>query len=193
MTTKKLINTPTLKHHGFSLIEIIITLSLLSILMANATPYFGQILDKNRNKAQGVQLHLSLSLARTYAITNSVDVVVCPAVTMQQKQCKPKNIANSNWQHGWLVFADNNRDGILNSSEELLQSKVLLKRQAVVFNQNGRLRFFPNGSARSAGFYLCNASQSSQRYIRLLHTGRTRISTQLTEIQAARCHAGLDA
>ena len=82
MTTKKLINTPTLKHHGFSLIEIIITLSLLSILMANATPYFGQILDKNRNKAQGVQLHLSLSLARTYAITNSVDVVVCPAVTM---------------------------------------------------------------------------------------------------------------
>lgn len=177
----------TLQIAGFTLIETVIALALLSIVISTSAPYFSQIMDKNRNKAQSTQLHLSLSLARTFAITNIVDVVICPAKTSLRQQCRENLQRNTNWQFGWLVFADQNRDAQLNSDEKILQSHVLLEHQAVVFNQNGRLRFFPDGSARSAGFYICNTSASSERYIRILHTGRTRISTELSEIQATRC------
>ena len=177
---------------AYTLIETLIVVLLLSTLIVSGAPSLGQWLDKRRNQAQAVQLRLSLSLARNYALANSVDVVLCPAETEQRQQCRERTISNLNWNFGWLVFADQDRDGKLGNNEPLLQSLALLKDQAVVFNQNGRLRFFPTGGARSAGFYVCNASQSAAHHIRLLHTGRSRTKNELSETQASHCRAGIE-
>jgi len=177
---------------AYTLIETLIVVALLSSLIISGAPSLGELLDKRRNQAQAVRLNQSLNQARIYAIANAVDVIVCPAETEERRHCREKTISNHNWDYGWLVFADKNRDGKLNNNDALLQSSALLKNQAVVFNQNGRLRFFPTGGARSAGFYLCNKSQSAERHIRLLHTGRVRIKGELSEIQALLCHAGID-
>ncbi len=191
-TTQASLSQHALKCMGFTLLELLITVSLLSIILTSGTPQLAKALDNARNKAQGSQLQESLGLARSFAIAHLVDVVICPAQNEQKMQCKDKTQSNENWSFGWLVFADQNRDGQLNNDERILQSLPLVRGQAVVFNQNGRLRFFADGRARSAGFYVCNVSQSSERYIRLLHTGRTRISNELSEIQASQCQATIN-
>ena len=146
---------------GFTLIESIVVLALISIAISSTVPYLTQAIDTRRNMAQVGQLQASLSLARQYAVANIVGVVICPARSDLRQRCRDMQQANTNWQFGWLVFADQNRDGQLNDDEIILRNQALLNKQAVVFNQNGRLRYFADGRARSAGFYLCNASASS--------------------------------
>ena len=177
---------------GFTLIESIVVLALISIAISSTVPYLTQAIDTRRNMAQVGQLQASLSLARQYAVANIVGVVICPARSDLRQRCRDMQQANTNWQFGWLVFADQNRDGQLNDDEIILRNQALLNKQAVVFNQNGRLRYFADGRARSAGFYLCNASASSMRHLLILHTGRTRISSELSEINTARCRATIN-
>ena len=104
-----------IKQNGFSLIELIITMSIASVLISYALPSF---LDLKSNKAlmnERDRLTVSFAYARTYAITQQKQVVVCPSLS--GNDCDNQ----SNWYQGWIVFDDANMDKKLNNNEKLLQ------------------------------------------------------------------------
>lgn len=175
------------KLKAFTIIELLITLTILSISLSIAIPSFNSFIDKTKLKTSALSLHATLTQARNHAISNQVTVIVCQANDNNYQQCSPTRERYDNWQNGWISYADLNKNNELDTDDQILTVRQALSQTAVVFNQVGRLRFFPLGSARSAGFYICSSNSSQTQYIRLLHTGRSRMSQDLNPDQLLKC------
>ena len=172
---------------GFSFIEISITLSILSISLMTTLPHSSEIIASTRLKTTSYSLQRSLNLARQNALTTTLNTYICPLKTSHDSECSNDTDFNADWSHGWIVYSDLNDNNQLDDSDKIIQKNTLNKKVNIVFNQRGRLRFFHDGSARSAGFYLCSSSTSKTRHMKLLHTGRSRVTEIDTEKQQSIC------
>ena len=173
--------------HGFTLVELMVTLTVSAILATAAAPSFANLIARNKVLIQTNAILESLYLARSYAIVKQRNVHVCHLDPETNSSCSEDRNYNSKWSHGWLVFADNNGDRNFDGNDELLQVVEMPDSVNIVFNQRGRLRFFPDGSARSSGFYICDRQQNSFQHIYLLHSGRARINQKMNAKQKSTC------
>ena len=94
---------------GFSLIELIVTLSVASILMTLAVPSFSSFVKDNRLITQTNDFVTALNLARSEAIKRGDRVTVCKS--SDQVSCS----GSGGWNQGWIVFDDINGDGVVTS------------------------------------------------------------------------------
>ena len=162
------------KNSGFSYVETIAAAALLAILMSLATPSFGAIIEKTRVSTASLMVHQTLSVARSSSISTGKITQVCQLESISPFKCVNSHQRNDSWSQGWLVFIDNNQDDELDEKDKIVQVFNPKPQTSVVFNQNGRLRFFPDGSSRSAGFYVCARNSNEFRHIKLLYSGRPR-------------------
>lgn len=174
---------------GFTLAELLVTVTLASILLSLAAPGFGEVISRNQITVQGNNLIASLQSARHFAVVNHEMVQVCQIKDAQTPECSDDYSRYRNWSAGWMTFIDMNQDNNFDSNDEIIkiyQGTDLIK---IVFNQRGRLRYFPDGSARSAGFTLCDTQRQHYRHVYLLHTGRARMNSDVSEKQRKKCDA----
>lgn len=82
---------------GFTLIELMITVSILGILLGIGLPSFVTFINNNKITAEANSLIYSLHMARSEAIKRGTDVQVSLAF-----------INNRSWPSGWKVIADTN-------------------------------------------------------------------------------------
>ena len=127
---------------GFSLIELLFTLTLAAIALIIAVPVFSEFGQRQRMDAAVTDLHNHLMLARNEAIYRNVQIVACPGDAIDG--C----LDTTDWSDGWLVFSDLNEDRSLQAGESVHRSEPGLELLAIS-SSNGRtsLRFMPNGSA----------------------------------------------
>lgn len=71
--------TVTSKAHGFGLIELLVTLSLVAILATVAVPSFQHLINETRVTSEANNFLDALYSARSYAVRNNSDVVLCPS------------------------------------------------------------------------------------------------------------------
>lgn len=173
--------------NAFTIIELLLSMSFLGVLISIAVPSIQSFTTKAEITTTAHKLHSTLKHARNHALNNQVMVIVCQADQDNPSACHPKRKQYANWQSGWISYADLNENNELDDSDHVIASHQTHIQSGVIFNQTGRLRFFPRGSARSAGFYFCNTESQHTQYIRLLHTGRSRISRRLTPQQLSKC------
>jgi type IV fimbrial biogenesis protein FimT len=87
---------------GFTLLELITTLTVASILLTVAVPSFFNTMRNSRAAANANELVSALSVARSEAIRRGARVSVCR--TSNGTTC---NFAGgATWATGWLVFVD---------------------------------------------------------------------------------------
>lgn len=172
---------------GFTILELLISTSIIAILSSIAIPSFAAIISNGRISSTSAELFTTLMLSRNYAATTSSTVIVCHARDSSMTRCSESRERNTNWSNGIISYADLNRNDTLDENDRIISTLQTDSKVAIVFNQNGRLRFFSNGSARSAGFYLCSTASSSERHLRILYTGRTRTVTEMNENQRNTC------
>jgi len=86
------------------------SLTLLAILIALVTPSFRGLLADNRAAAQANALVGSLMLARSEAIKRNAPVVLC-------RSNSGTSCAGSEWEDGWILWADMDRDGTLDPDD----------------------------------------------------------------------------
>lgn len=176
------------KHHcGFTILELLISTSIFAITMSIALPNISTYKQNTELKTTALAMQKTLTLARSHALYNQVTVIVCQMSKADPEKCVPERKRYDNWQQGWLGYADLNANNELDDTDHIISSHQNNSSVTVIFNQNGRLRFFPRGSARSAGFYFCNSQTNNAQYVRLLHTGRNRISSKLSRKQHLKC------
>jgi type IV fimbrial biogenesis protein FimT len=89
------------RQSAFTLIELMVTLLVLSILLAAAVPSFRDFTRNNRVIAAQNNLITAISLARSEATRRSADVVICASNT-GNTACSDA----TDWANGWIV-----RDG----------------------------------------------------------------------------------
>lgn len=174
------------REQGFSLLELMCGIAVSAALIVIATPSFAALVSRAQVTAQANELLGSLSLARNEAFVRQKVVHLCQ-IANQASGCDNQYHANRSWSRGWIVFVDNNSNNEYDTTDTLLRSTKIKSAVRIVFNQRGRLRYFPDGSSRSAGFYLCDAEQTAYRHIYLLYSGRARINNSLNTAQRRIC------
>jgi type IV fimbrial biogenesis protein FimT len=86
---------------GFTMVELLVTFSVLAILATLAAPSFMQTIASNRLTAATNDLYASLVQARSDAVRQGRRVTVC--VSSNGSSC---NAGTVTWSVGWISFAD---------------------------------------------------------------------------------------
>lgn len=84
---------------GFTLIELIVTISIATILASLAAPNFSRLIKENRLTAGTNELVSALILARSEALKRSNNVSICAST--DQATC-----SGSDFSTGWVVFVN---------------------------------------------------------------------------------------
>lgn len=101
---------------GLTLIELMVTLAVAIALLAVGVPLFNTISANSKAVSQANALVGAFNLARSEAITRSATVSVCPVVsaTASPVVCAA---TTASWVNGWMVFADVDGDGVVDSAD----------------------------------------------------------------------------
>jgi type IV fimbrial biogenesis protein FimT len=100
---------------GFTLVEVLVTLSVLGVLVALGAPSFADLLGELRLQAVTTDLLQQLMLARSEAIKRNARVVLCKSA--DGERCTE----DGPWEQGWIVFHDANNSGTREPREPVLQ------------------------------------------------------------------------
>ncbi len=90
---------------GFTLIELMVTLSVLVVLMALAVPSFQSMMASSNVTTTTNDLMATLAQARSNAVRRGARVTVCKSAN--GTQCT----TSGDWEQGWIMFNDDDHSG----------------------------------------------------------------------------------
>jgi type IV fimbrial biogenesis protein FimT len=105
--------------HGFTLLELMVTVSIVAILGALAAPNFQTMIQANRTRTVASELMATLNLARSEAARRGQPVSVCRS--SNGSSCAS---SGTGWDSGWIAFV--NEDGLSEGTSALRDSDELL-------------------------------------------------------------------
>lgn len=160
------------RSRGFTLIELMVTISLVGILVSVGVPSFQGLMERNQLTSGINQFVSSLSLARSEAIKRKQRVALC--ASDNGETC----IAGTNYETGWIVYVengvpDNNRD--VNNETLIWVQEPLSAGLTLSANINSPLAYASTGRISSLirRVTLCKNDQISKaRAITINPTGR---------------------
>lgn len=87
-------------NRGFTLVEILVTMSVAAVLIGAAVPAFSTFIQNNRDSTQINSLVLSMNYARSEAVkrNRNTGIIVCPST--DAISCS----GTANWSGGWIVW-----------------------------------------------------------------------------------------
>ncbi len=86
------------KQQGFTLVELMVTITVLAIVIGIAVPsFYGQI-QNNRSLALGEEFAGALNYARSEAVKRGKRVTLCASADASK--------CSGSWQQGWIAFVD---------------------------------------------------------------------------------------
>lgn len=100
-------------HRGFTLVELVVTLSVAAILVTLATPALRDTITRNQLAAQTNEFVRALSIARSEAVKRGLDVTVCNS--SDGATCA--SVTDGAWEKGWIVFTDVGTRGTLDTED----------------------------------------------------------------------------
>ncbi len=144
---------------GFTLIELMVTVSVAAVLLGLGVPAFRQTIISNRLTSAANEFMAALTYARSEAIRRGVPVALCKS--SDGANC---SLGGNKWESGWMAFVDANRDGKWNSGEEILRVWPALPDGYTLRPNNNfdnYLRYDPQGAANNLGtFAVCYQNQT---------------------------------
>ena len=163
---------------GFTLLELMVTISILLISMSLAVPALGGFIHNQRLRSDSGRLHMDLLFARTMALNQGQQIVVCPVESTPADKLSRSCSEEPLWENGWLVFIDANNDREYQASEHLLRIAMAmngLTARSSLHRQ--KIHFFPDGSAVGSAATITICSLRDQKHARALvisNSGRVR-------------------
>ncbi|MBL4822037.1 MAG: GspH/FimT family pseudopilin [Colwellia sp.] len=135
---------------GFTLIELIVSISITSILAAIALPSYSDFIVKMRVNNEISKLYRMLLITRNAAINSGHKAIICPLDNSFQ--------CTSQWQKELSVFIDVNNNKKFDASEKILTIRAAIKtkdklvygkgRNKITFKPTGHLSGLANGTFR---------------------------------------------
>lgn len=113
---------PFQPNSGFTLIELIVTLTIAAILLALAAPSMTSFIRRDRLVTQANELVADLSLARSEAIKRGFRVTICK--TTDASASPPLCITGNDaapWTNGRVIFVDTDGDGQVTGTEAVVR------------------------------------------------------------------------
>lgn len=157
---------PHKKQRAFNLPELLIVVTLLSLLALIAVPNLANLIEKNRIYSLRNLIQNQLLLARTNSVLHNRDIEVCGSSNGQ--------LCDDQWSRGWLIR--------IVSGNQIIQ-KIQLNSDARITwsGATQKIRFHSNGTSPlgNGRFYFCDRKQDVILQIVINRQGRLRQASGL--------------
>ena len=158
---------------GFTVIELLVTLSVAGILLSVAAPSYRDFVQESRITAQSNSLLSSIMLTKSESIKRNSTATICPSTN--GIACTGGTV----WSNGWIVFADADGNGAVDAGEEIIQVGAAFTGGNTLQTSVGDLRvtFTANGFSMgfNSTFSLCDSrGNAHSRALILNNQGRVR-------------------
>ena len=159
--------------HGYSLLELIMTIAVAAILLTVGLPTFSALKARNAQRVELNALFHAVHLARKASIMRKQVVSLCPTVT--GNSCSP----GADWSGGFLVFENSDRDEPpeFDDCETLLHRHLAGSAARITANRRGftlRATFL---RATNGTIVVCDrAGRVAPKALVISYTGRPRVA-----------------
>lgn len=157
---------------GVTLVELMITVSIVAIILTFVGPSIQSILIKNRIVAEINEISSLIQYARHQAIDEQAQVVVCPSTDY--------SVCSEDWNDPKIVFIDDDDNEIRGAGEELLVTVGATSAASLMTNTTDIIKFSETGEANAANEILLCHKDGEAKYARSLSItlqGRVKMST----------------
>jgi type IV fimbrial biogenesis protein FimT len=165
---------------GFTLIEIMITMLIMSILLAVGVPAMRDFIIETRLSVAVNQFVAAATLARTEAIKRGRSVAICRSVNAESDagRCVASagagdGRAGNDWGSGWIVMVPDENQVLLRQAALSKKTSVVGTNKKITYNGLGR----PGASFSSLVF----RHGGGVRIVCLSRSGRIRVLVGVPE------------
>ena len=189
MITIKTCTTPVLQIprsncRGFTLIELIPVLAILSVLFHFAAPSFQNFGANSRMTSHINTMVASFNHARSEAVKRHHNVVICPN---DEGSCAKQ----PHWHNGWLMFIDENFNREIDKGEEIIYVEAAKKNIEIISSRYRRrvvFRSLGTSAGSNASYVFCDQRGSENaRAIILSNSGRARVADKRSDGKDWKC------
>jgi type IV fimbrial biogenesis protein FimT len=103
---------------GVTAIELLVVISIISVLMGVAIPSFVSLTQSNRVAGEINALSGDIQFARAEAIKEGLPVSICASA--DGTSCLGANT----WNRGWIIFSDPNQNQVVDAGETVLRKQI---------------------------------------------------------------------
>ena len=172
------------KQHGFTLIELMVTLAIAAIVITVGVPSFRSMVRDIRIAAHTNEFIAAFNMARSEAIKRGERVILLP------------NTA-SDWGKGWRIVHDANNNGKIDTGETVLRQFDAFPNNAglipnqniknyISFDRNGITRF-AGSDAFQAGTFVLSICDDSDRQVNIVVNSVGRAQVTKKPVSAVAC------
>jgi type IV fimbrial biogenesis protein FimT len=173
--------------HGYTLIELLVTLAVISILALNIYPNLSNLIARERSTILTNTLAGALAYARSEAIKQNTTILTCQS--NNGSECHK----SENWHNGWIIFTDTNKNKQRDPEEMLLRVYAAADNstQATFSGSSGikhYVKYKATGRASPNGsFLICNSNIRVGKALIIASSGRVRLSKIQTNGSTITC------
>lgn len=149
--------SPTLRHRGFTLTELLIVVAVIGVLLAIAAPSFRTTIENQRIRAASSDLYASLALVRSEAIKRNANVTLLPL--------------SGNWANGWEAQHPT-ASTFLEEHNAVEGVSISGPSAGVTFTGSGRVT-----AGAEVAFTLSGANNANRRCVYLAPSGRPTVKS----------------
>lgn len=162
------------KHNGFTLVELMVTLTVAAILLTVGVPSMRDLILNNSLTATTNMFTSSLNIARSEAIKQGRTANLC--VSDNQASC-----SGTNWRLGWLAWVDSNANGNLDAPGEIIRIVEPAPATMTVTSAQANFQIDAQGNVSNPNttVTVCdNRAGETGRQLRILATGGISLNSQ---------------
>lgn len=126
-------------NQGFTLVELMVTVSLVGILVAIGIPSFSELIADARISTFTNDLVTEIYVTRSEAVKRGTAVTICS--TTDQATCSGSN----DWATGWIIFTDTGTAGVVDGADQVLFIHQSSQGNVTLNVSRAYTRFLPSG------------------------------------------------